>query len=78
MSAAWYVYEPGLLPTPRFGRAIAASHLIHEARRELLRMEVFAIVKDMLDSGDCPLKSRAKAAQRRLPEGAENARSLLQ
>lgn len=46
-------------------RAIAARHLkgrveSMERRRELLRIEVFAIVKDMLDRGERPVQSRVR------------------
>lgn len=33
-----------------------------ERRRELLRIEVFAIVKDMLDRGDRPIQARVRKA----------------
>jgi hypothetical protein len=46
-------------------RAIAARHLKEqvesmERRRELLRIEVFAIVKDMLDRGEHPVQARVR------------------
>lgn len=46
-------------------RAIAARHLAGRAksmerRRELLRIEVFAIVKDMLGRGERPVRSRVR------------------
>src|SRR5215831_3540371 len=46
-------------------RAIAARHLKERVesmgrRRELLRIEVFAIVKDMLDRGERPEQSRVQ------------------
>jgi hypothetical protein len=46
-------------------RAIAARHLKErvesmERRRELLRIEVFAIVKDMLDRGERPIRARVQ------------------
>lgn len=46
-------------------RAIAARHLRERAesmerRRELLRIEVFAIVKDMLDRGERPIRARVQ------------------
>ena len=45
--------------------AIAARHIKErrecmERRRELLRIEVFAIVKDMLDRGERPVQSRVQ------------------
>lgn len=46
-------------------RAIAARHLKErvesmEQRRELLRIEVSAIVKDMLDRGEHPVQARVR------------------
>jgi hypothetical protein len=46
-------------------RAIAARHLKERAesmerRRELLRTEVFAIVKNMLASGERPIQARVQ------------------
>jgi hypothetical protein len=46
-------------------RAIAARHLKErvepmEQRRELLRIEVSAIVKDMLDRGERPVQARVR------------------
>jgi len=60
ISTSWVYWQHGDL-----ARAIAARHLKErvesmEQRRELLRIEVSAIVRDMLDRGERPVQARVR------------------
>ena len=60
ISTSWVYCQHGDL-----ARAIAARHLkerveSREQRRELLRIEVSAIVKDMLNRGERPVQARVR------------------